>query len=232
VIIHDVAQNTPEWRMLRAGIPTASQFSRIVTPAGKSSSQRESYIFQLLGERITGRPENDFKYTWAMERGSSLEHKAVEYFEFQTDIKTTTGGFCTDDLERWGASPDRLVGDNGVLECKAPEFATHIMYLMRDGSAYADYRTQAQSELWVCEREFVWFLSYHPDLPWSLQRVERDEPFIDKLKAGVESFSDQLEALCAEAKQKGWFRRDSKPQLSEQEKLIRAMKDSLIEANR
>ena len=216
--------------MLRAGIPTASQFHRIITPTGKDSTQRDAYMFQLLGERITGRPQDDFKFTWAMERGSDLERKAIEYFEFQTDLVTQPCGFVTDDNERWGASPDSLVGANELLECKCPEFATHLMYLMKEGSSYADYRTQAQGELMVCEREFLWFLSYHPDLPWSLYRVERDEKYIALMDKAVRKFADELDALALRAKESGWFRRDSirVPQMSQQAELVKAMKDSLV----
>lgn len=234
MIHHACLQNTPEWRMLRCGLPTASQFHRIVTPTGKASSQREVYMYQLLAERIQGRPLDDRKFTWAMERGSQLEHKAVEYFEFETDLQTQACGFITDDFERWGASPDRLIGETGLLQCKAPELPTHMMYLMHEGSAYQDYRTQAQGELWVAERQELWFLSFYPDLPWSLYKVGREDPFIAKLSQEVQKFSEELEALAIRVKDRGWFRLDSirEPQESEQSRLVKAMKDSLIEVNK
>ena len=118
--------------MVRAGLPTASAFDKIITPSGKPSKQAEAYKFRLLAERILGHPLEDRKFTWAMERGSALERKAVEYYEFQTDYQTIPAGFVTDDNERWGASPDRLVGDSGCLEIKCPEIDQHMMYLMRE----------------------------------------------------------------------------------------------------
>ena len=209
MIVHDCVQNTPAWRQLRAGIPTASAFDRIITKTGKRSAQAEKYKFHLLGERILGYPLDDFKFTWAMERGSALERKAVEYYEFESDETTSTVGFITDDSARWGASLDRLVSDAGCLEIKCPAAETHLMYLMHLGSGYEEYKVQAQGQLWVAERDWVDFLSYHPDLPWSLVRVRRDEKFISKLSAAIEKFSDELEALSVEAQNRGWFRESS-----------------------
>lgn len=231
MIIHDVAQNTPEWHFLRAGIPTASAFDKIITKSGKPSAQAEKYMFRLLAERIKGEPLEE-RFTWAMERGSALEKKAVQYYEFQTDYKTVPVGFVTDDKERWGASPDRFVGEHGNLEIKCPEIDAHMMYLMKEGSAYEEYKIQAQGQLWISEREWVDFLSYHPDLPWSLVRVPRDEAFIKLLAKAVNDFADCLEVLAGAAHEKGWFRRDSIRQpKSAQEQLISDLKASLIERN-
>ena len=230
MIHHAVPQNTPEWRELRAGIPTASAFDRIITKGGKASTQQEKYKYQLLAERILGRPLEDAPFSWAMERGSSLEKKAVEYDEFQTDIETIPAGFCTDDQERWGCSPDRFVGDTGLLEIKCPEIAQHMMYLMKEGSAYEDYKIQAQGQLWITGRLWVDFLSYHPDLPWALVRVTEDDEFIAAIAEKVGKFSEDLEALVARAQEMGWFRQDSirTPKESATDNLLKALKDSLI----
>lgn len=209
MIIHDCVQNTPEWHFLRAGIPTASAFEKIITKKGLPSTQQEKYKFRLLAERISPGLVEQGKFTWAMERGSALEKKALGYYQFQTDNETSPVGFVTDDKERWGASPDQFVGQRGTLEIKCPEIDAHMMHLMHEGSAYEEYKIQAQGQLWICEREFVDFLSYHPDLPWSLQRIERDEEFIKKLSKAVEQFSNELEMFCAEAHERGWFRSDS-----------------------
>lgn len=230
MIEHDVVQNSPEWHALRAGIPTASAMDRIITKSGRASSQSDKYKYRLLAERILGHPlENHF--SWAMERGSALEKKALQYYRFQTDYQTRPAGLVMDDRERWGASPDQFVGDTGLLEIKCPEIDAHMMYLIEEGSAYDEYRVQSQAQLWICEREWVDFLSYHPDLPWSLIRVKRDEEFISKLAVAVQAFSDELEALSLSAKERGWFRRDSirEPKTSAKDELIRAMKESLLE---
>ncbi len=203
--------------MLRAGIPTASQFDRIVTPSGKESGQQEDYKFLLLAERMMGEPKDD-KFTWSMERGSILEKKAVSYYECQRDLDTVAVGFITNDEESWGASPDRFVGDLGLLECKCPELETHMQYLMREGSAYKKYKVQCQGQLWVTGRQWVDVLSYFPGLPWALQRIERDEALIAALETEVPKFSVDLEELCESARQKGWLKpieqrtaRQSKP---------------------
>lgn len=83
---HDVKQGTPEWLNIRAGIPTASSFDRIVTPGGKPSKSAEPYMLTLLAERIMGHPVREHISFW-MERGSQMEADAVGFYEFQTDMK-------------------------------------------------------------------------------------------------------------------------------------------------
>lgn len=233
MIHRNVVQNTPEWRALRAGIPTASAFEKIITKGGKDSSQAEKYRYRLLAERIMGRPLDEGSFSWAMARGSALERKAVEYYEFQTDIQTEPAGFITDDQERWGCSPDRFVGETGLLEVKAPEIDAHIGYLMKEGSAYEEYKIQACGQLWITGREWVDFLSYHPDLPWALVRVVRDEDFIANLAEKVTRFSVELESLVQRAHDQGWFRQNSvrEPKSSATDDLLKALKDSLVEVN-
>jgi hypothetical protein len=227
--VHACHQGSQEWLYLRAGIPCASQMHRIITPTGKASTQAETYKFELLAERILGRPLVEH-ISWAMDRGSALEKKAVQYFSFETDYKTEEVGFITDDLERWGCSPDRLVGEHSLLEVKAPEIAEHMQNLLQDGHAYKKHFIQVQSQMWIAERSEAWLLSYHPDLPWSLQRVNRDDKFIAILVPLVEKFCNELEQLSQYAKERGWFRKNSirEPKISAQDELIKAMKESLI----
>ena len=108
MIIHDVEQGTTPWLELRAGIPTSSEFGRIVTPTGKPSSSAKSYMFELMAERLMGHPVTSFVTTW-MERGHELEPEAVDFYAFQTNEDPQPVGFVTDDSKRVGASPDRWI---------------------------------------------------------------------------------------------------------------------------
>lgn len=229
--VHTCKQGSREWLQLRAGIPTSSQFDRIVTPTGKPSSQAEAYMFTLLAERILGRPIVEHM-SQAMERGSHLERKAVEYFEFLTDVSTEEVGFLTDDDERWGTSPDRVFKD-GFIEIKCPEAKRHMMNLLAPESAKREYFVQTQGQLWIGEGQRTSLLSYHPELPYALLTIERDKDFIQKLETEVRAFSDKLETLAAVAMDLGYFREGSvhRPKESLQDAQVRILKESLASRN-
>lgn len=195
MIIHDVKQGSQEWRDLRAGIPTSSSFHKILTPTRKPSGQQEEYMHSLIAERLQGRPEVGY-ISWDMARGSREEQRAVKFYEFTCDVKTKPIGFVTTDDGRIGASPDRLVGKNGGLECKVPKDSTHVGYLLLK-PASKKYYPQLQGQMWVCEFEWVDILSWHPEMPPALVRVHRDEDYIKLLAGAVRSFSDHLEEQYA-----------------------------------
>lgn len=208
MIIHDCVQGTEQWLQLRAGIPTASQFHKILTRSGKASSQQETYMFFLLAEKMMGHPADDFKTEW-MIRGTVMEAKAVAYYEFQRDLETVPIGFVTDDLVKRGASPDRRVGPKGLLEIKAPKPEKHAAYLLRDGSPYDNYRVQVQGQIWIVEgTEWSDCVSFHPEMPEALIRTEPDIPFIRLLSEAVLEFSYKLEQKAKEIADRGWMPQD------------------------
>lgn len=205
---NDVIQGTPEWADLRLGIPCSSQFDRIITPSGKPSKAAEKYMFELLAERILLEPTTGYTSHW-MDRGSELEAKAVAYFEFTTETKTFKIGFVTNDARTVGASPDRGVGERALVEIKVPTPGNHVAYLLERGSAYDDHRVQAQGQLWICERDTNFLMSFCPGMPNALYRVERDEPFIKKMAEEVMKFSDELEELSIQMESRGILKRDN-----------------------
>ncbi len=204
MIVHDVIQGTQEWLALRAGIPTASCFDKILTPTGKASTQAIKYMHQLLAERMMGHPVTEFVSTW-MDRGQQLEAEAVAYYELQRDAETIKIGFVTNDDRTIGASPDRFVGHDGLLEIKVPREHTHVGYLLTH-EVDAEYRPQVQGQLWVTGRKWADVLSYHPEMPPALVRVERDEAFIAKLSAAIGEFSATLEEEAVRLMGKGWIK--------------------------
>jgi hypothetical protein len=204
MILHDCTQGTSAWLQLRAGIPTASNFDKILTPKGKPSTQAEKYLQKLLAERMMGRPVVEHVSFW-MGRGQELESEAVAYYEGVRELDTTRVGFVTNDERTIGASPDRLVGDEGLLEIKVPAEHTHVAYLLTR-SVDAEYAPQVQGQLWVTGRAWLDLLSYSPEMPPALVRVERDEAYIRQLSAAVGAFSEALERAAVEAREKGWIR--------------------------
>lgn len=182
MIEHQVAQGTPAWLALRSGIPTASQFHRIITPkTRKRSSQLEGYARELAAERLLGRPIEK-PQSIPMMQGTEREEAAVASYELTHGVDTALIGFVTTDDGKVGASPDRIIRETGkLLECKSPQPQTHIGYLLGDGPD-DDYRCQLQGQLYVCEAPSVDIISFYPGLPDVVIHVERDEEFIGLLK--------------------------------------------------
>lgn len=204
MIIHDVEQGTPAWLKLRLGIPTASEFHRIVTPAkGELSKGAAKYRDWLIAERLMGEPLDSLDHLQWIERGKLLEPQAVAQYEFTEGVETRAVGFVTTDDGRIGASPDRLViGRAGGVEIKCPAPQTHVGYWL-DGVG-ADYRPQVQGQLWVAELEFVDLYVFHPSMPPVLIRTERDETYIAKLSDAVLRFCDDLDAAMERVRSGGF----------------------------
>ncbi len=204
--IHNVAQGSPVWLQLRAGIPTASEFKRIITPTGKPSTQFSDYLNGLLAEWMVGHPYIGEATQW-MERGQQLEDQAVKAYAFATDTDPEVVGFVTNDAETVGASPDRLVGTDRLLEIKCPKQNTHVGYMLT-GSVEDEYTPQLQGQLWITERESVDIVSYHPELPVVIIQVNRNEDYIAKLAAAADHFLDKmLDARLELERRFGPFRR-------------------------
>lgn len=205
MIVHHCQQGTSEWQSLRMGKPTASEFSRILTPTGKRAAAATRYMYELLAELMLGRPLEGAAMPW-MIRGSQMESEARAYYELVRDTEVQQVGFVTLDDRRAGASPDGLVGDDGLVEIKCPKPEVHAEYLISGVGAQREYRCQLQGQLWVCERQWVDIVSYHPGMPESLVRVERDEEFISLLSEAVAEFCDQLVGYVMACKDRGWIK--------------------------
>ncbi len=127
MIEHSCQQNSPEWEALRAGIPTASAFDKIVTPTGKLSKQSRDYKAWLLAERVLKAPIPTVKTSF-MDRGTEYEAEACDFYSLVSGNKTTRIGFVTNDAGTVGASPDRWSGADGQVEMKVPAIHTHMSY--------------------------------------------------------------------------------------------------------
>lgn len=188
---NDVEQGSEAWLKLRAGIPTASEFHKIITPTGKPSAQADGYLHHLLAEAILKRPIAGPE-TEAMLRGRELEPQAVAAYELQTGFDTTVCGFVTNDEGTIGASLDRLVDVNGALETKCPNPATHVGYLL-SRKIENEKKPQVQGQLYVSGRQWVDVMSYHPEMDRVIIRVERDEEYIRLLHHLLTDFVSKLE---------------------------------------
>ena len=190
----DMVQGSPEWQEARLGIPTASAFHRIMTPATRKwSSQVDAYMAELVVEWMTGLPAGDDLDTPWMQRGRALEDRAVGWYEFEHDATVDRIGFAFNDAETAGCSPDGLVGPDGGLEVKCRGATEHVRYLL--GSDQIAAMTQVQGGMWICGREWWDVLANNPDLPQRLVRVYRDDAYIRDLAGYVDRFvADLIEA--------------------------------------
>ena len=187
----DVEQGTAAWMEARLGIPTASNFARIVTPTGRLSGQRDQYIAELLAEWATGNPVSDFSDEWT-ERGKVLELDAFYEYGFQTDLDPEKVGFVySDESHMVGGSPDGLVGDDGLIELKCPKVENHLLYLAR-GVVPPKYVPQCQGLLWVTGRAWCDFMSFYPELPPLIVRVEPDDKYQEALDTHLPTFVEEL----------------------------------------
>lgn len=191
MLVHNCEQNSDAWYRIRLGIPTASEFHRIITPTGKKSSQADGYANQLIAEMMLARSVTSFAGNSWTERGKELEPQAAIEYEITNGIKTELVGFCTDDLHTMGASPDRLVGENGLIEIKCVKPAVMIDYILSQ-EIDSDFKPQMQGQLLITGREWVDLVPFHPDMPPLAIRVQRDESYIKSLAAYMQDFNELL----------------------------------------
>jgi hypothetical protein len=205
-------QGSAEWYAARLGIPTSSNFDKIITPAkGDFSKSARAYAYYLAAEAILRTPLESISHLEWVGRGKEMEPLAVKQYAFTEDAAVRTVGFITTDDGQIGCSPDRLVDVQdsagrwlrGGLEVKCPAPQTHIAYLV-DGPG-DNYKPQVQGQLYVAELDFVDFYSFHPSMPPVLRRTYRDEPYIAKLAAALRQFCDMKQEILALCRKVGFF---------------------------
>ena len=158
----NVVQGTTEWRAARLGIPTASQFKRILQPKKMQlSASANDYIYELVAEWVIGQPCDGFHGAF-MERGTDMEDEAVRFYELETGLDTREVGFVVRDDGMVGCSPDRLIGNKGGLEIKVPSAQNHIKYLLDPDLLYEEYKLQVQGGLLISGRDWWDIESYNP----------------------------------------------------------------------
>jgi hypothetical protein len=196
----NVEPGTTEWANARLGIPTASCFDQILTPAKlEFSKSADRYARQLLCEQLLGAPLDDATSGF-MQRGTVMEREAVGWYDLVQGVDTAPGGFSLRDDGTAGCTPDRFVGHDGLLEIKCPTAQVHLDYLLDDQGI--GYKLQVQGQLWVCEREWNDTLSYHPGMPKALVRQHRDEKVITAIAGAVGRFQELMHELRVRLQQR------------------------------
>ncbi len=190
-------QRSSGWREARLGKVTASRLGDLVgrTKTGWSAS-RGNYMAQLLVERLTGTP-TQIPPSAPMRWGVEQEGRALAAYSFRTDRDPLPTGFWAHPtIDQSGASPDGLVGFEGLVEVKCPTTSTHLETL----EAHAiptKYLPQMNWQMACTGRAWCDFVSFDPRLPEPLRmfvgRLERDEQTIADLEQQVEAFLAELD---------------------------------------
>lgn len=212
-----VIQGSGPWYQLRKGVPTCSDFDRILTPKTlKPSSSQEAYIYELIGDalRLTPPMAAERYASHAMVSGTEAEPEARAWYEMDVGKKVQQIGFWMTDNGRYGGSPDGLIvgtqadaayighcgqtgelldvsklSERGGLELKNPLPKTHVRYLL-EGGLPMDYRCQVHGHLAISGFDYWDFLSYCPGFPALRVRVEPDA-FTLQLKGELDRFYDK-----------------------------------------
>lgn len=193
---HIVEQRSDEWHTLRLGKVTASRVADVIarTKSGWGAS-RTNYMAELVAERLTGQKTEAYVNA-AMQRGTDLEGEARATYEFFTNTQVIEVGFVEHpSIADTGASPDGLIGTDGLVELKVPSTSTHIETLL-SGAVAGKYVTQMQWQMACTGRAWCDFVSFDPRLPPSMQlfikRVPRDDVLIASLENDVVDFLNEL----------------------------------------
>jgi hypothetical protein len=205
MIFHKLEQGSTAWYDARLGIPTASNFHKIITPKGEPSKQAIKYMYRLIAERLLRESQDDqLDFVRWVEHGRTNEPNAVALFEFTNELQLEPGGFVTTNDRRIGCSPDRMLnGGKEAVEIKCPAAFTQIGYLL-DGPG-EDYRAQVQGQLLVGEFKGVHFFTYHPQMPPFYQVHLPDMRFMGMLQSALSAFCDALDVCTERARALGAY---------------------------
>jgi putative phage-type endonuclease len=196
-MIELMEQGSDAWFNIRIGKVTASRVADVLakTKTGYSTT-RDNYMAQLVCERLTGQKGESFTNA-AMQHGTETEPLARAAYEALRDVLVDEVGFVSHpSIEMAGASPDGLVGEDGLIEIKCPNTATHIETLLSE-SVLNKYYTQMQFQLACTGRKWCDFVSFDNRLPTELQvfvkRVPRDDVYIRLIEDEIVKFLGELD---------------------------------------
>jgi len=211
--IHNVAQHSVEWFKLRAGVVTASELHRLITPLWKirTGDGPQTYLCEKLAEWKLQGPLPDFGRSFgALEQGTILEEEAIPFYEFTTGETISRVGFITTDDGRFGCSPDGLIqvpttiSNPGIavqdgwtrtagIEIKCPQPHTHVGYLL-DGVVPPEYLAQIHGSMYVTGFQRWKFMSFSRSFEPLILTVERDEKILPVIKLALEIFAEKFES--------------------------------------
>jgi len=210
MIVHDVVQGSSEWLQCRAGIPTASELNKLITPAKRQLSTGDgvqTYIAEKVAERWLGRPLESFS-GGVLEQGSILEQEAIPWLEKELKCDLYRPFLTTDD-GRFGCSPDAMIEPPSDpmptsrrpygFEIKCPQPTNHVRWLLEsEGSCPREHFAQVQGGMYVTGAPVWRFISYSAVFPKLIVDVPRDEKFQELIHIAVTKAASEIERKYAE----------------------------------
>lgn len=202
-----IEQGSQAWLQMRLGKLTASRMADVL--AAKTTAARRNYMAQLVAERLTGSIGESFT-SGPMAWGTDHEPIARAEYEILTDSTVDQVAFVDHPVIAWcGASPDGVIGDDGLIEIKCPNTATHIDYLLGKKPP-TKYLPQMALQLACTGRKWCDFVSYDPRMPerhrMFVVRYKPDAAYLAKIEEEAQLFlgevSAMIEALSAETEKK------------------------------
>lgn len=195
-VYKEIEQNSEEWHNLRKGIPTASTMKKLITTKGERSKSATEYLYKIAAGIIMEKTEESYKSN-AMIRGSDLEDEARQEYEKEMLCTVEQVGFMRNKYA--GYSPDGLVGDDGLIEIKCPENpGIHLSYML-EGKVPTEYKLQCQTGLYVSERSWIDFVSYHPcfikEKRLFITREHRDDELISQMIYKLKKFKSEINQI-------------------------------------
>lgn len=200
--IIDVPQGSLEWRLKRAGRVTASNVAKVLSRARDRKSEgatRANYKARIVAEILTGLPQEDDYTNDDMEGGEENEPFGAAAYEIAKGLFTDKVGIVVHPrMERFSCSPDRLVGEDGMVQIKCPKPANHLAYRFA-GVVPPKYEPQLVSEMAVCERAWSDFVSYCPAFPSPINlfvvRLQRSVPREQAVLAEITQFNREVDEI-------------------------------------
>jgi YqaJ-like viral recombinase domain len=199
---HDLEQGSDEWVACRIGLLTASEMKHVITPTLKVADNKDTrvHLYELLAQRITSYVEPHY-YSDDMLRGHDDEERAKALYS-KHYAPVTDCGFITND--KWGFtigySPDGLVGEHGLIECKSRRQKYQVQTFVENiaaGTAPTDFIMQCQTALLVSERQWLDFITYCGGLPMGVVRVWPDDAVHDAIVSAAKAFEVKLQKALA-----------------------------------
>ncbi len=196
MIIHQVAQQSVDWMILRSGKPTASEFDNLISPTWKvrTGETPKSYLAAKLAEAWLGGPLITFN-TFDMDQGNLIESEARPWLALELNIDIKQVGFITDDSERIGCSPDGIAGEVGV-EIKSPQPTQHVKNLL-NGAVPPEHLAQVHGGMFVTGFQEWIYCSYRRNFPNLVLRIKRDQEIQDQISAALDEFLTRFDLAMA-----------------------------------
>jgi len=198
----ELEQGSEEWLEARRGLVTASTVGKLITPKTvkvATNDESRGLTAQLVAERITGWCDP----TWTnadMQRGHDIEPIARDWYAEREGVQVDELGFMVaefDNGNRLGYSPDGLVGDDGLIEVKAPRAKTHLLTHL-SGEMPLFHMAQVQAGMLVADRSWCAFISFYAGMPPFVKRIERDPKWSAVIVEAVDTFETKAAEMQAQ----------------------------------